>query len=631
MADKCRLKKTSVSVASIKRAEAGKNVLYRTAINLAEFFDVPVEELVDRALPSLHSIQERSVQFGEKYRCVLLGVQLRRCRASVDIVKKLAGAHRTVYLVENNVAVCFSSHEIVVDDLKNVFHFSNGLKSLFDCDFKVCIQVAEGGKVLNNTFTNSCFNAIRLSGRFCIKPYSRYTDKMHLGLELASWGEILACPCITTAGFFQPVANRPPSRGLGDWCVVMQPDDNVVGANVTGKSVRLCWELHQLQLCYDAVLEERRGRVAYISAPSGIGKTHLAEIFLATAKGGSKGVLVDSSNLSKCFISLSIADVITYGGCLFQCVIRRWLGLGLDASDKLIRSTVAAFSALPSSPVTLLWMAGVRLLSAERGLLDALDVTRREEVLKDTIRRLIQYSSQRLTPILVIDDLHLADDSLKQDVKLILGEVDAHPLFLLFCARNIARLTSPPHWLERAYIIEPRGLTCGGAKELVRDLGIHHLDSSSIDVAVTRAEGHPRLLSQLVLSCDPATSIPVALNYTVVAQMDKLPFAELLGLKIAASFGPCFSAGQIQFGLWRFHGGQLMCQLQVLVTAGFIKHQADGYSFQHRLIQEAVVNNMLGGEKRKLHAICQAWHRDHEYPSQASPEEVMAVGTRFQY
>ncbi|MCC5884790.1 MAG: hypothetical protein JJU25_19395 [Halomonas sp.] len=44
-----------VSIASIKRAERGKAVLYRTAHHLAEIYEVEVEELsveAEEALPS---------------------------------------------------------------------------------------------------------------------------------------------------------------------------------------------------------------------------------------------------------------------------------------------------------------------------------------------------------------------------------------------------------------------------------------------------------------------------------------------------------------------------------------------------------------------------------------------------
>ncbi|UFN71422.1 helix-turn-helix domain-containing protein [Vibrio alginolyticus] len=50
LAEECFQQGFVVSIASIKRAESGANVLYRTASNLAEYFSVPLEDLlIDRA------------------------------------------------------------------------------------------------------------------------------------------------------------------------------------------------------------------------------------------------------------------------------------------------------------------------------------------------------------------------------------------------------------------------------------------------------------------------------------------------------------------------------------------------------------------------------------------------------
>ncbi|NQZ12456.1 MAG: AAA family ATPase [Algicola sp.] len=47
LADECADRHLQVSVASIKRAEAGKNVLYRIVLNLADFFDIAVTTLIE--------------------------------------------------------------------------------------------------------------------------------------------------------------------------------------------------------------------------------------------------------------------------------------------------------------------------------------------------------------------------------------------------------------------------------------------------------------------------------------------------------------------------------------------------------------------------------------------------------
>lgn len=46
LATQCAEQQLSVSIASIKRAETGKNILYRTAHDIAQFFAVNISDLI---------------------------------------------------------------------------------------------------------------------------------------------------------------------------------------------------------------------------------------------------------------------------------------------------------------------------------------------------------------------------------------------------------------------------------------------------------------------------------------------------------------------------------------------------------------------------------------------------------
>ncbi|WP_444997443.1 helix-turn-helix domain-containing protein [Aliikangiella sp. IMCC44359] len=61
LADLCAQAKLCVSISSIKRAESGKKLLYRTVESLAKFFNVSIEELIDNGESPLlmHSLQKR--------------------------------------------------------------------------------------------------------------------------------------------------------------------------------------------------------------------------------------------------------------------------------------------------------------------------------------------------------------------------------------------------------------------------------------------------------------------------------------------------------------------------------------------------------------------------------------------
>lgn len=63
MATQCAEQQLRVSIASIKRAETGKNILYRTARDIAQFFAVDIGDLIqidisnDKVNPSNHSTE----------------------------------------------------------------------------------------------------------------------------------------------------------------------------------------------------------------------------------------------------------------------------------------------------------------------------------------------------------------------------------------------------------------------------------------------------------------------------------------------------------------------------------------------------------------------------------------------
>ena len=63
LAEECAKRRLQVCVASIKRAEAGKNILYRTITNLASFFNITVDNLLDNAPLALWQYTEQQAHY----------------------------------------------------------------------------------------------------------------------------------------------------------------------------------------------------------------------------------------------------------------------------------------------------------------------------------------------------------------------------------------------------------------------------------------------------------------------------------------------------------------------------------------------------------------------------------------
>ncbi|WP_212916416.1 helix-turn-helix domain-containing protein [Marinomonas sp. A3A] len=70
-AEQCLKQGLLVSMSSIKRAELGMNVLYRTAAHIAKFYDIPVETLLindAKNAPSDHPSSSHTPQKSERVR-----------------------------------------------------------------------------------------------------------------------------------------------------------------------------------------------------------------------------------------------------------------------------------------------------------------------------------------------------------------------------------------------------------------------------------------------------------------------------------------------------------------------------------------------------------------------------------
>jgi transcriptional regulator with XRE-family HTH domain len=96
LAQRCFEKRLSISIASIKRAETGKPVLYRTARHMAQLYQVDLASLMPAPIPpsQLHGIRlNRMLGLTIPDACnadallVLLGYEIRRWGGSMELVE----------------------------------------------------------------------------------------------------------------------------------------------------------------------------------------------------------------------------------------------------------------------------------------------------------------------------------------------------------------------------------------------------------------------------------------------------------------------------------------------------------------------------------------------------------------
>ncbi|MBB6546853.1 ATP-binding protein [Nonomuraea rubra] len=244
---------------------------------------------------------------------------------------------------------------------------------------------------------------------------------------------------------------------------------------------------------------------------------------------------------------------------------------------------------------------GLARLLPELGEVEELPDLGRARLFEEVLL-LVERSAERRPLVLVLEDLHWADQA----------SVD----LLVFLARNlmapgvlVVATSREPLRLPGAEVIRVPPL---GRDEVARLLGQEH-QPQDLDLIVTRSEGNPLFAEALA---DAGAATPASLRELLLAGAERLPAEGLDVLRIAAVAGR-----RTPHDVLRAVAGlddlALDEALRPVVRARLLLVDGDGYTFRHALIRDAVYDDLLPGERRRLHARCAEAHpelaADHWY------------------
>jgi DNA-binding CsgD family transcriptional regulator len=228
------------------------------------------------------------------------------------------------------------------------------------------------------------------------------------------------------------------------------------------------------------------------------------------------------------------------------------------------------------------------------------------ELLLGVLHRL----ADRLPVVLLIEDLHWADQSTRQ--------------FLAFLVRNLRRgvlllLTYRSDELHRRHPLRPflAELERGGRAERI-DLGrltrqqladlvagiVGHEPNPTLLAGVwARSEGNPFFAEELVAAHADGTEFPWGLRDLLLARVEALPDAAQRMLRVGAVAGRRVDYDLLAAVLGD-PGEELVKLLREAVTRHVLvaEEPGTGYAFRHALVQEAIYDDLLPGERVPLHA-----------------------------
>ncbi|RSN07381.1 hypothetical protein DMB42_22215 [Nonomuraea sp. WAC 01424] len=227
---------------------------------------------------------------------------------------------------------------------------------------------------------------------------------------------------------------------------------------------------------------------------------------------------------------------------------------------------------------------GLACLLPELGELDDTPDLGRARLFEEVLL-LVERAAERRPLVLVLEDLHWADQAGRD--------------LLVFLLRNLMRpgvtvvaTSREPLRLPGAEVIRVPPL---GRDEVARLLG-----RDDVDAIMARSEGNPLFAEALA---DAGATTPASLRELLLAGAEKLPGAGLDVLRIAAVAGRR-TPHEVLRQVAGLDDLALDEALRPVVRARLLLVDGDAYVFRHALIREAVYDDLLPGERRRLHARC---------------------------
>ncbi len=222
--------------------------------------------------------------------------------------------------------------------------------------------------------------------------------------------------------------------------------------------------------------------------------------------------------------------------------------------------------------------------------------------------------------VLLIEDAHWADSSTRDLLAFLVGRQQVldcvlivvtyrsdemhrtHPLRPLLA--ELARLA----WVERMDL--PR-LDRVHADELVARILGREPEPALADRIYLRADGNPLFVEELLCDCDGGTLsvVPESLRELLLAAVRRLPEETQEVLRAASAGGQRVGHGLLAAATG-LDDDELSRALRPAVAANVLIADADGYTFRHGLIREAMVDDLLPGDHTRLHTRFAAALRD---------------------
>ncbi|WP_042885725.1 BTAD domain-containing putative transcriptional regulator [Cupriavidus necator] len=370
-------------------------------------------------------------------------------------------------------------------------------------------------------------------------------------------------------------------------------------------------ELAQLAGVADSCLRSGHGRVVLIRGEAGIGKSRLADRFVALAREhgleAHRALVLDFGAGS--------------GGDPLRMLARSLLGAaprtaGTDggateeATGAAIEQALAACQLAEDELVFACDMFELPQSAEQAAALAAMDAASRQRGAQRLMVTLATRRSAARAQLIVVEDVHWAERTVLDCLAQLAAATRSHALILVLTVR-------PEHDpLDAAW-----RATSQGASLTTIDLGplddaeAHELAACHRQVdpgvaasCIRRAEGNPLFLDQLLRGAEAgADELPGTLQSIVLARLDRFGAADRQALQAAAVLGQRFSPAALRHLI---EDPGYVCER--LVQEAMARPEGEDFLFMHALIHEAVYASLLKSRRQNLHRRAAGWYEGRE-------------------
>lgn len=373
-------------------------------------------------------------------------------------------------------------------------------------------------------------------------------------------------------------------------------------------------ELGLIDASVGASLGHQRALVGVVVGDTGVGKTRLVRESADRMAAGRDLVLLDGRCVpyGEANVWWPLAEAL-YAHCEVDS------GTDPDEIRAAVWARVAAAlgDEAPDDDLDRV-TAGLLTLMGRDPSTDGRDPVRARESAIDGFVCFLEGHLRRRPVMLLLSDIHWADDDLLALIETLLIRLARCPLVVLATARQAVRdRWTPPPGRHDTFVLNLDPLDRSAAEELLTSLhGDHVPDALRADL-LARSGGNPFFLEELVALVDCADDhalrpgLPDTLRGIVAARLDALSPTERAVLTDAAVIGRRGPVGALrEMGHYLHRDADIDSVLATLVATELLEVDTGYWGFRSEIAREVAYATLPKAERAKRHAGIAAWIED---------------------